>query len=258
MATLNLSGGLLRAKKLSKGAGGSFSFTGGVLSADEVDFDLVNDGGIIAPGQSPGQTHVVGDLTINSGIVSIELASLSDFDKLLVDDVAMLGGDLSFSLFGSYLPSPSDVFEIVSADTLSGTFLNAATTVASGDGVFDVTYTGTSVLLSNFTPTVSLLGDYNRNGVIDAADYTVWRDALGAPGTPIFNDPTPGSVDESDFVYWRDHYGDTPGGGAGQTSVNVPEPDSLLLMTLSILFPIRRTQAVKYLHGAALRSPSNE
>ena len=55
-ATLNLSGGKLTAKTLSKGAGGSFNFTGGVLSAETINFDLVNNGGTLAPGESPGST----------------------------------------------------------------------------------------------------------------------------------------------------------------------------------------------------------
>ena len=29
---------------------------------------------------------------------------------------------------------------------------------------------------------VTLAGDYNRNGVVDAADYTVWRNTLGQIG----------------------------------------------------------------------------
>ena len=45
-------------------------------------------------------------------------------------------------------------------------------------------------------------GDYSQNGRLDAADYTVWRDAMTA-GTSLPNDPTPGVVNESDFEYWR-------------------------------------------------------
>ena len=30
---------------------------------------------------------------------------------------------------------------------------------------------------------VTIVGDYNHNGIVDAADYTVWRDTLGQTGT---------------------------------------------------------------------------
>ena len=62
----------------------------------------------------------------------------------------------------------------------------------------------------------SLLGDYNGNDTIDAADYTAWRDALTAGATELLNDPTPGTVDESDFLYWRDHFGESLGSSGGR------------------------------------------
>ena len=76
-----------------------------------------------------------------------------------------------------------------------------------------------------------LLGDYNEDDVIDAADYTTWRDALTAGATSLPNDPTPGVVDETDFTYWRSHFGELLGGGSGSAAIaNVPEPTSLVLM----------------------------
>ena len=82
-------------------------------------------------------------------------------------------------------------------------------------------------------------GDYNENGRIDAADYSVWRDAMDA-APYLANDPTPGIVDETDFIYWRDHYGDTfnIGTGAG-LAIAVPEPtgiDLAFIASLVILF----------------------
>jgi hypothetical protein len=66
------------------------------------------------------------------------------------------------------------------------------------------------------------------NPSIDAADYTVWRDALTA-STSLLEDLTPTSVDETDFDYWRDHFSETLGsGGAGSSSTaTVPEPATL-------------------------------
>ena len=88
------------------------------------------------------------------------------------------------------------------------------------------------------TDVIELPGDYNQDGTVDAADYTVWRDALTAGATALSNDPTPGTVDESDFLYWRAHFGETLGSGAGQAvsstvsqAVTVepasPQPDAL-------------------------------
>jgi subtilisin-like proprotein convertase family protein len=81
-----------------------------------------------------------------------------------------------------------------------------------------------------------LLGDYNQNEVVDAADYTVWRDALTAGSTTLTNDPTLGTVDESDFEYWRAHFGETLGSGSGaSTAAAVPEPATLTMLLMASL-----------------------
>lgn len=82
-------------------------------------------------------------------------------------------------------------------------------------------------------PETSLLGDYNGNDTIDAADYTAWRDALTAGATELLNDPTPGTVDESDFLYWRDHFGESLGSGAGSAAA-IPEPAALVMLLLGL------------------------
>ena len=62
-----------------------------------------------------------------------------------------------------------------------------------------------------------LLGDYNNNGEVDAADYTAWQDAMTARSTTLLNDPTPGTVDGSDYLYWQSHFGETVDEEPGET-----------------------------------------
>ena len=47
-------------------------------------------------------------------------------------------------------------------------------------------------------------GDFNENGRIDAADYTVWRDLLTFGGTLPNDTNGNGIADSGDFDYWRD------------------------------------------------------
>ena len=63
-----------------------------------------------------------------------------------------------------------------------------------------------------------LAGDYNSNHIVDAADYTVWRDRLG--GTTLTNESaSPGMVDSADYDYWKAHFGATsPGTGLASAS----------------------------------------
>jgi len=72
----------------------------------------------------------------------------------------------------------------------------------------------------------TLDGDYNDDGIVDLADYVLWRDRLGS-ATSLLNDSTPG-VDMGDYGVWRAGFGAALGSGESETA-NVPEPASLLL-----------------------------
>jgi hypothetical protein len=62
----------------------------------------------------------------------------------------------------------------------------------------------------------ALLGDYNGNQAVDAADYVLWRN-----GGPLENEvETPGSVTSGDYTEWRTRFGNA---AAVATSVSVPE-----------------------------------
>jgi hypothetical protein len=86
---------------------------------------------------------------------------------------------------------------------------------------------------------VGVPGDYNSNGVVDAADYVVWRNNLGtAFALPNeVSGVTPGSVTTDDYNAWRARFGNISGAGAGALVGNaVPEPATLgLLLALSLL-----------------------
>jgi hypothetical protein len=60
-------------------------------------------------------------------------------------------------------------------------------------------------------------GDFNSDGVFDAADYTVWQDNRG--------DPT-------DYRTWKDHFGQSI--ASGSEADHVPEPTTLLLALLAL------------------------
>jgi hypothetical protein len=52
-------------------------------------------------------------------------------------------------------------------------------------------------------------GDYNANGVVDAADYAFWRDAVGATVPPFTgaDGSGNGTVDQADYDVWRANFG---------------------------------------------------
>jgi hypothetical protein len=237
-AALNLSGGVLSTKTLSKGNGGTFNFTGGKLDVDVVNFSLVNNGGILAPGDSVGatqtntapvnigQTHVVGDLTLASGTLQIELSSLATADKLLVDGIVALGGNLSIATLNGFLPTSGNSWQIIAAGGITGDF----SSITPG---YSVQQQGNSLVLFFGAP---LAGDYDGNGVVDARDYVVWRQALATGGTLMNETASPGVTDQADYDAWRSNFGATSGSGSGDSvgTNAVPEPQMNLLFALAV------------------------
>jgi cytochrome c peroxidase len=94
----------------------------------------------------------------------------------------------------------------------------------------------TSSLFSN--PFVTLPGDYNGDGVVDAADYQVWRSNFGDTTSLVADGNGDGKVDTADYLLWRENMGRTwqslmPGDGASISQNNVPEPAGLALGLLA-------------------------
>ncbi|HEX2473433.1 MAG TPA: hypothetical protein VHK01_01730, partial [Lacipirellulaceae bacterium] len=103
----------------------------------------------------------------------------------------------------------------------------------------DFTQTGTSqtdfIVLSIDIPEPTLPGDYNQNGVVDAADYVVWRNTFGERGLGLAADGNGNNkIDAGDYDVWRAHFGST----ADLLSTRVPEPSALLLLLTAALAPL--------------------
>jgi hypothetical protein len=85
-------------------------------------------------------------------------------------------------------------------------------------------------------PSVETTGDYNGNGTVDAADYTVWRNTLGDmvanPGDGADGDLS-GEIDAGDYDFWKDNFGNMVPGG-GQASAG-PEPQTAALTLAAYL-----------------------
>ena len=69
---------------------------------------------------------------------------------------------------------------------------------------------------------LGLAGDYNRNGTVDAADYLVWRTALGQAGDALAADGNnDGLVNEGDYDVWKAGFGNVAN---GSPLASIPEP----------------------------------
>ena len=89
-----------------------------------------------------------------------------------------------------------------------------------------------------------LAGDYNDNGIVDAADYTVWRNAKSQIVSAFSGADGNGDtlVDDADFNLWKANYGVaapgalTPGsGGIAGRAGSVPEPANATLLLVALI-----------------------
>lgn len=99
---------------------------------------------------------------------------------------------------------------------------------------------GSRGLFAGQVPT-SLPGDYNSDGLVDTADYTVWRDSLNSTTQLAADGDGDGQVDQGDYAVWAQNYGS----GHDQSSNAVPEPCAVVMvLTTGLLSTRRRYQGV--------------
>jgi hypothetical protein len=212
----------------------------------------VNNAGLVSPGASPGAIGVNGTYTQTStGTLAIGIEGDDNSNPMspeydaLYADVLSLGGTLTLSLQNGFVPTTANVFTIMDAFTLSGTFSNVGDgqrlSTTGGEGSFVVNYNTipATVTLSNFL----FSADYNGNGTVDAADYVLWRKtpiSYGGPGG---------------YATWRSSFGLTnlPGAGSGAGGgeiggAAVPEPGCMVIFLLGmtgLTVAARRSTAIR-------------
>ena len=125
----------------------------------------------------------------------------------------------------------------------SGTFaVNTTPAFLAGSSGNVFMALGTSAVLGNTvaasaittvvrTNLAGLPGDYNHNGIVDAADFVFWRNTQNQNVTPSTGADGSGNgvVDAADYDIWRAHFGATMGSGTGGglAASAVPEPSAI-------------------------------
>ncbi len=169
----------------------------------------------------------LGDVTHPEGLVFVN------------EDSGTSGGE-------TWMMAPNGSGLTLIADTIG------QTGASESSGVLDVSlllgYRPGSILLTSnqgsnssltalINPHATLAADYNVDGVVDAADYTIWRDSLGMSGTGLPADGNAdGQIDASDYEVWRSSFGrGQPIAGSGAIGDGaVPEPTAVALFAAMV------------------------
>jgi hypothetical protein len=176
--------------------------------------------GSVSPGNSPGLMSFGGNVSLdNASRLDIEIAGATkggQYDTLVISGAATIAGALDVSLLTGFIPQAGNSFEILTAaGGVIGTFSDTLLPRLSANLSWNLNYGLNSVVLS--VVATSIPGDFNLNGVVDSADYVVWRKGFGTTYT------------QNDYNVWRTHFGQIAGSGSGATATAaVPEPSTLV------------------------------
>jgi hypothetical protein len=151
------------------------------------------------------------------------------------------GGSSTSALGEAYLQSNSTL-----AGGASVSLGTAYNTAVAGEDIALKFRLASGLVLSGtvtYSGSVGVPGDYNSNGVVDAADYVLWRKNVG--GTTLSNRGTgiTGPVGTADYDFWRSRFGSTSGSGSSIAGgQNVPEPPvSGILIVAAMVLGFRGT-----------------
>ncbi len=197
-------------------------------------FDNVNFTGTFSPGLSP-TLLTVGNIALSpTSTLLMELGGTSPgsgYDQIQASGALGLGGTLQIALINGFAPAAGQSFNLFDWAAVSGTFNTLALPALAGLS-WNTSQLYTTGVLS-LASTV-LAGDYNGNGLVDAADYVVWRTNQGTTNA-LPNDPIGGTIGAAQYNQWRSHFGQSSGSGSGDvTNAAVPEPATFLLLMLAV------------------------
>lgn len=194
----------------------NFNWTGGNLTAFAIDMTgLTSNNGVspaaagtlfqggassvMAPGELyngydySGKTTITGNYQIDAGSVSIGIGGTTaagtfhddtaKYDNVAVTGTVALAGTLNVSLRNGFIPA-AQTFTILTGSSITGSFSNVSggKVTLVGGATFDVTNTGTTLTLSNYTVPVS-------------NDFVAWIGPFGVSDPSFGGDPDNDGLD---------------------------------------------------------------
>ncbi|HEY3391636.1 MAG TPA: hypothetical protein VGK58_02940 [Lacipirellulaceae bacterium] len=200
--------------------------------------------------------HRVGDFGDNPALLNNGVVLIIPLDEEGLPEIEVAGGKLAnveqiiiSGNNGSHVSGTAVEFDaagnlyVTNSATADGGQLMQV--FSPGGGWTAITNSNGTFSLIPMAPPAGTAGDYNNNGIVDAADYVVWRKLLGT-NTQLENEGegvTPGMVTDEDYSTWRTNFGLVTPPGAGSFAA-VPEPGTVVIALSAVLGAfVRRRQS---------------
>ena len=160
--------------------------------------------------QAAGQADPANVSPINFSVVFSE--PVADF---ATSDVTLSGtaGATTATVTGSGTTYNVAVSGMTANGTVIASLLAGVAHDAANNPSLASTSTDNTVIFSSLP-----LGDYNQDGTVNAADYTVWRNTLGTTGLEPYagaDGSGNGEIDEADYEVWKANFGAVATGAGG-------------------------------------------
>lgn len=215
--TLEAQGGFTQTAGFTQFKGGHLKTTTALLRGGKIGGigtltgNLQNDGGIVAPGFSPGTITINGNYTQSaSGVLDMEIGGLSagtQYDQMVVNGTAYLGGTLNIVQYNGFAPSAGTSFQLIKYYSSSGTFAVTNNVFSSAGVYFTTTKTPSYLVAQTYgdtgKPSVAVsapLGNVARSSFpsvsgtasdsgsgLDKVTLMLYRFAAGSTGAGYWN-----------------------------------------------------------------------
>lgn len=127
---------------------GTYELAGGTLDGiGTIRGNILNSGGHVAPGHSPGTVTINGNYTQTAnGVLDMEVGGTdagSSYDQVLVNGTANLDGTLNFVRWQNYVPRNGDVYTLLTFYSKMGKFAQFVDSSPVSGVTYDTTLTPT-------------------------------------------------------------------------------------------------------------------
>ncbi len=225
---IHLDDAILDAQYVDIRPGGTLAGSGQIRTGSgQIAGQVENYGTVMPGGTGVGLLEIDGRFA-NAGVgkVIFDLTA-TGYDEMIVDGTVALAGTLEILLGGGYQPLVGTEFTLIAGTNgIGGEF--AQLLLPSGYE-WEIDYNEFDVTLSVLAATNVLVGDFNGDNIVDAADYLVWRNSLGSTTNLAADADGNGSVGTEDYVLWKANFGESLA-GLVVAGTEVPEPATLLLV----------------------------